>query len=165
MKNRKLYDRTSREVEFCQIPLAFQKEIVSHVESSLLPEVRDDVVFCETRSRRLYGNGILSKITRNAGRDSEEISFAGLLPGYLVVLANGEYRGTVVMSASVATMRVESNPRLPSDGALIDSGISVWAHWSRFPEGGSWHIPVGDDPAGNSFRGDLINSIRRAKGG
>jgi hypothetical protein len=83
---------------------------------------------------------------------------------HLLVLVRGEQYGTAVMSAPLRDMSMGGHPQLPPTArdSIIDTGFSVWARWSRSPEGGSFHISVGDDPAGTAFREALRQAIREA---
>ncbi|WP_181804594.1 hypothetical protein [Streptomyces shenzhenensis] len=162
---KKLYDRSSEEVPYPQLPAAFRTAISSHVEEYGLPTPWDTVLCCRTRSRRLYRNGLLARLTGSADRDVESVGVAVLTARHLIVLTHGEHRGTTVLSAPLSTMRTHGHPRLP-EGArdeVLDSGFSVWVHWSRFPEGAAYHVAAGDDPAGHRLREALAAAVRQTQ--
>jgi hypothetical protein len=162
---KQLYERSSRSYRFADLATDLRAEFTARAEDSLLPDLESSAIACcETRSKRLFRNGLLSRMTGTAIKDTETLSVMVLTKQHLLVLVRGEKHGTTVMSAPLRDMTMGGHPRLPQAArdSIIDTGFSVWARWSRFPEGGSYHISVGDDPAGNEFRDALRQAIRDA---
>jgi hypothetical protein len=158
----RLYERSSRTLAPASIEPDLRAAITAHAEEHLLGDViADALACCETRSVRLYRVGLLARLTGSGDPDREHRTVVLLTSRYVVVAVSGVKRGTQVMSARLDGASIRGLPRIKA--AVADNGISVSALWSGWSEAGSYHIGLGDDSAGLSFRQALREAAAAAK--
>ena len=162
---KQLYERSSQSRTFADLAPDVRAALAARAECDLLPDLESGAISCcETRSKRLFRNGLFSRLTGTAIKDTETLSVTVLTKQHLLILVRGDHHGTSVLSAPLRDMKIGGHPQLPASArdSIIDTGFSVWARWSQFSESGSYHIAVGDDPAGNAFREALRQAIKEA---
>lgn len=159
---KQLYQRSSTATTADRLDRTLRDAINAHAEANQLGNVLADVTTaCETRSVRLYKNGLLATITGSGDPDREHRTLALLTPRYLVIAVTGEKRGIHVRSARLETITLNS-----SLGLVADSGITVAARWSGAvaeQATAAFHLGLGDDQAGRTFSSVLSDAVTNAK--
>lgn len=169
-----MYERTSVECAPGQLEEGLRHAISAHAEANQLGNLLDDVVAgCETRSVRLYKNGLLSRLTGSGDPDTEHRTIALITRRYLVVAVTGAKRGTHVRSARLELISLSQGPAAAmSQGSApgVDSGVSVTAQWSgetlgdmAAGTGASFWVGLGSDSVGRSFLDRLRGAVTEAK--
>lgn len=157
-----LYERTSTMSSIDRLDTTLRDAINAHSEANQLGNVlADATTVCETRSVRLYRNGLLAKLTGSGDPDREHRTVALLTPTCLVIVVAGEKRGIHVRSA-----RLEAISFNPGIAANIDSGIRVVAHWSGEIANqamAGFYLGLGNDQAGQVFLATFREAVTRAK--
>ncbi|WP_433567481.1 hypothetical protein ACQP1O_21160 [Nocardia sp. CA-151230] len=145
-----LYERSSTITDTGHLDVPIRTAIATHAENNQLGDVLANArAVCETRSVRLYRNGLLARLTGSGDPDREHRTIAILTPTYLVIVVAGDKRGIHVRSA-----RLQAISFNPNRAAGIDSGISVVAHWSgeiASQAVSAFYLGLGDDEAGQAF--------------
>ncbi|MCC3314113.1 hypothetical protein [Nocardia africana] len=159
---KQLYARTSIMSSVERLDSTVRAAITAHAEVNSLGDVLTSATtVCETRSVRLYRNGLLAKVTGSGDPDREHRTIAMIIPACLVIAVVGEKRGIHVRSA-----RLEAISLNPGIAAALDSGISVVAHWSGqmahdAPAG--FFLGLGNDEDGRAFLGKFREAVAGAK--
>ncbi|MFI9825915.1 hypothetical protein ACIHFC_37040 [Streptomyces sp. NPDC052013] len=136
------------------------------MENQLLGDPETEAVACcQTHRVRIAKPGLLSRMLGSADPDREHDVTALLTTSHLAIARSGAKYGTTVISAPLRDIGFQHIHQefLVQAGALDDSGMSLHARWSGFPEAGSYFLPLGDDPAGTAFRQALTEAIAHAK--
>jgi hypothetical protein len=137
---------------------ATRAAVEEHLAAQLVGDLGTATALCASSSVPAAKPGLFTRLLAPGTSEPHE-SLAVLLPRYLVVATTGPKRGTQIMSARLDTATLAA-----VDPALVtDSGVTVTAAWSGFGETVSYHLALGDDPAGRDFLAALRTAIAEAK--
>lgn len=152
---RRLYDHSSRPLDYGSLDEAVRSAIERHARQRLLGELAP-VTCVETHSVNLEPRG-LGFFGRLAGRrkETEHRTVAILLPHALIASTSGAERGITVMSTLLTDISAIDQQ---SSAQIVDSGIMVESRWGG-PDTGSYYIALGDDPAGRAFHEALRAAV------
>ncbi|MGW2836035.1 hypothetical protein [Streptomyces sp. NPDC001286] len=161
-----MYDCTSRACAVTDLDPALRGALAAHMESQLLGDLETATASCcQVHRVRTARPSLLSRALGSGDQDREHHVTALLTASHLVIARSGAKYGVTVISAPLRDIAFQHIHQefLNRAGVPGDSGISLHAHWSGFPEAGSYFLPIGDDSAGKAFRQALTEAVADAK--
>ncbi|MGW3134946.1 hypothetical protein [Streptomyces sp. NPDC001139] len=161
-----MYACTSRSCAVTDLDPALLKALAAHSGIQLLGDLETAVTACcQIHRVRTARPSLLSRALGSGDRDHEHNITALITTSHLIIARSGAKYGITVISAPLRDIGFQHIHQefLSRASANSDSGISLHARWSGFPEAGSYFLPLAADAAGEAFGQALTRAVADAK--